>query len=255
LTKLYGKVALITGGTRGIGYATAMLFLKEGAKVVITGRSEKQGKEAIDKLKNEGFMNVAFIQGDVSKSADAEKMIQTTVNQFGQLDILFNNAGIWIEGTAEKTSETDWNKVIDVNLKGTFLCSKYALPHLKKTKGVIVNTASCNGLVAETESVAYCASKAGVILLTKAMALDHSKEGIRVNTVCPGAIMTPMLEQGLPKSGPVREKYFKETIEAHPIGRIGEPEEVAKAVLFLASNDSSFITGTALSVDGGYVAQ
>ena len=255
LTKLNGKVALITGGTRGIGYATALLFLKEGAKVAITGRSEKHGKEAIAKLKNAGFKDVVFIQGDVSKSTDAKRMIQTTVNQFGQLDILFNNAGIWIEGTAETASEADWDSVIDVNLKGTFLCSKYALPYLKKTKGVIVNTASCDGLVAEPECVAYCASKGGVVLLTKAMALDHAKEGIRVNCVCPGAIMTPMLEQGLPQSGPVREKYFKETVEAHPIGRIGEPEEVAKAVLFLASDDSSFVTGTALSVDGGYVAQ
>ena len=255
MTKLKGKVALITGGTRGIGYATALLFLEEGAKVVITGRSEKHGKEAIDKLKHEGFKDVFFIQGDVSRSADAERMIQATVNLFGQLDILFNNAGIWIEGTAEKASEGDWDRVIDVNLKGTFLCSKYALPYLKKTKGVIVNTASCDGLVAETECVAYCASKGGVVLLTKAMALDHAKEGIRVNCVCPGAIMTSMLEQGLPQSGPVREKYFKETAEAHPIGRIGEPEEVAKVVLFLASDDSSFVTGTALSVDGGYVAR
>jgi len=253
--KLSGKVALITGGTRGIGYATALLFLKEGAKAAITGRSERHGREAIDKLKDEGFKDVVFIQGDVSKSDDAERMVQATVKEFGQLDILVNNAGILITGTAEKTSEADWDSVIDVNLKGTFLCSKYALPYLKKNKGVIVNTASCDGLVAEPECVAYCASKGGVVLLTKAMALDHAKEGIRVNCVCPGAIMTPMLEQGLPQSGPVREKYFKETVEAHPIGRIGEPEEVAKAVLFLASDDSSFVTGTALSVDGGYVAQ
>jgi len=252
---LNGKVALITGGTRGIGYATALLFLKEGAKVAINGRSERHGREAIDKLKKEGFKDAVFIQGDVSKSADAERMIETTVKQFGQLDILVNNAGIWIEGTAETASEADWDSVIDVNLKGTFLCSKFALPYLKKTKGVIVNTASCDGLVAEPESAAYCASKGGVVLLTKAMALDHAKEGIRVNCVCPGSIMTPMLEQDAPKSGPAREKYFKEIAELHPMGRIGEPEEVAKTVLFLASNDSSFVTGTALSVDGGYVAQ
>jgi len=253
--KLKGKVALITGGTRGIGYATALLFLKEGAKVTITGRSEKHGKEAIDKLKNEGFKDVVFIQGDVSNSADAKRMIQATVNRLGQLDILFNNAGIWIEGTAETMSESNWDNVIDVNLKGSFLCSKYALPYLKETKGVIVNTASCDGLVAEPKCVAYCASKGGIVLLTKAMALDHAKEGIRVNCVCPGAIMTPMLKQGLPRSRSKREKYFKETAEAHPMGRIGESEEVAKAVLFLASDDSSFITGVAISVDGGFVAQ
>lgn len=254
--QLNGKVALITGGTRGIGYATALLFLKEGAKVVITGRSERHGKEAIEKLKNEVFKNVLFIQGDVSRSTDAKRMIQATVKEFGQLDILVNNAGIWITGTAEKTSEADWDRVIDVNLKGTFLCSKYALPYLKKTSGVIVNIASCNGLVAEPGCVAYCASKGGVVLLTKAMALDHAKEGIRVNCVCPGPIMTSMLEQELTQSGLTREKYLKKEADSHPIGRIGKPEEVAKAVLFLASDDSSsFVTGTALSVDGGLVAQ
>jgi len=255
LAKFNGKVALITGGTRGIGYATALLFCKEGAKVAITGRSEKHGREAIGKLKKEGSKDVVFIQGDVSKSADAERMVKSTVKKFGQLDILVNNAGIYIEGTAETASEADWDSVIDVNLKGTFLCSKFALPYLKKTKGVIVNIASCDGLVAEPESVAYCASKGGVVLLTKAMALDHAKEGIRVNCVCPGAIMTSMLEQDTPKSGPAREKYFKEIVQLHPMERIGKPGEVAKAVLFLASNDSSFVTGTALSVDGGYVAQ
>ncbi len=255
MPKLNRKVALITGGTRGIGYATALLFLKEGAKVTITGRSERQGREAIDKLNKEGFKHAIFIQSDVSRSVDAERMIKTTVKQFGQLDILVNNAGIYIEGTAETASEADWDSVIDVNLKGTFLCSKFALPYLKKTKGAIVNIASSDGLVAEPESVAYCASKGGVVLLTKAMALDHAKEGIRVNCVCPGAIMTSMLEQDIPKSGRARENYFKEIAESHPMRRIGDPEEVAKAVLFLASNDSSFVTGTSLSVDGGYVAQ
>lgn len=255
MAKLNRKVALITGGTRGIGYATALLFLKEGAKVAITGRSERQGKEAVDKLNKEGFKDIIFIQGDVSKSADAEGMIKTMIRQLRQLDILVNNAGIYIEGTAETTSEAAWDSIIDVNLKGTFLCSKFALPYLKKTKGVIVNIASCDGLVAEQESVAYCASKGGVVLLTKAMALDNAKERIRVNCVCPGAIMTSMLEQDVPESGPVRENYFKEIANLHPIRRIGDPEEVAKAVLFLASDDSSFITGTALSVDGGYVAQ
>lgn len=255
MTKVNGKVALVTGGTRGIGYATALLFLKEGAKVIINGRSGKHGKEAIEKLENEGFTDVVFTQGDVSRSSDVDRMIQTTVKRFGQLDILVNNAGIWITGTAEETSEGDWDTLIDVNLKGIFLCSKFALPYLRKTKGVIINIASSDGLVAEPKCVAYCASKGGVVLLTKAMALDHAKEGIRVNCVCPGSIMTPLLEQDLIQSGVAREKYLKEEAESHPMGRIGEPEEVAKAVLFLASDDSSFITGSALSVDGGYVAR
>jgi NAD(P)-dependent dehydrogenase (short-subunit alcohol dehydrogenase family) len=253
--KLNGKVALITGGTRGIGYATALLFLKEGAKVAISGRSKKQGKKAILKLKSEGFKHVVFIQGDVSKSTDVERMTHAAAKQFGSLDVLINNAGIWSTGNVEDTAEADWDRVIDVNLKGVFLCSKYALPFLKKTKGVIVNIASSDGLVAEPECVAYCASKGGVVLLTKAMALDHAKEGIRVNCVCPGDVMTPMLEQDLIQSGIARQDYLKKEAESHPIGRIGEPEEVAKAILFLASHDSSFVTGTALSVDGGYVAQ
>lgn len=255
MTKLNGKVALVTGGTRGIGYATALLFLRKGGKVAISGKSEEHGEEAIDKLRNGEFKDVVFVQGDVSNSADAKRMIKATVRQFGRLDILVNNAGIWATGTTEETSEANWDKVINVNLKGTFLCSKYALPHLRKTKGVIVNIASSDGLVAETKCVAYCASKGGVVLLTKAMALDHAKEAIRVNCVCPGDIMTPMLEQDLIQSGIAREKYLKEEAESHPMGRIGEPEEVARAVLFLATDDSSFITGTALSVDGGYVAQ
>ncbi len=253
--KLNGKVALITGGTRGIGYSTALLFLNEGAKVAISGRSKRQGKKAILKLKSEGFKHVIFIQGDVSNSTDVERMIEAVVKQFGRLDVLINNAGIWSTGTVEDIAEADWDRVIDVNLKGVFLCSKYALPFLKMTKGVIVNMASSDGLVAEPECVAYCASKGGVVLLTKAMALDHAKEGIRVNCVCPGDIMTPMIEQDLTQSGIPRQEYLKREAESHPIGRIGEPEEVAKAVLFLASDDSSFITGTALSVDGGYVAQ
>ncbi len=253
--KLNGKVALITGGTRGIGYATALVFLREGAQVAINGRSKKQGEKASLELKSAGFPHVVFIPGDVSKSTEAERMIQATVKQFGRLDVLINNAGIWSTGTVEDTAEADWDRVIDVNLKGVFLCSKYALPFLRKTKGVIVNVASSDGLVAESECVAYCASKGGVVLLTKAMALDHAKEGIRVNCVCPGDIMTPMLEQDLIQSGIARQEYLRREAESHPIGRIGEPEEVAKAVLFLASHDSSFVTGTALSVDGGYVAQ
>jgi len=253
--KLKRKVALITGGTRGIGYSTALLFLKEGAKVAISGRSENRGKEAIGKLNGEGFRDVFFIKGDVSNSADAENMVQTTVNQFGKLDILVNNAGILSYGNVEKTSEDDWDSVIDVNLKGTFLCSKFALPYLRRTKGVIVNVSSSDGLVAEPNVVAYCASKGGVVLLTKAMALDHAKEGVRVNCVCPGSIMTHMLEQDLSQSGLTRDKYFKETAEIHPIRRIGDPEEVAKTVLFLSSDDASFVTGAILSVDGGLVAQ
>jgi meso-butanediol dehydrogenase/(S,S)-butanediol dehydrogenase/diacetyl reductase len=252
--KLDGKAALITGGTTGIGYATALLFLENGAKVAITGRAKETGKEAIRKLKHQGFEACSFIQGDVSKLADAERMVKETLRRYGRLDVLFNNAGIWISGDAERTSEAGWDRVIDINLKGCFLCSKFAIPHLKKTKGVIVNTSSCDGLVGEPDAVAYCASKGGVVLLTKAMALDCAKYGVRVNCVCPGYVRTRMLEVDLPQGMSI-EKYLGIISKEHPVERIAEPEEVARAVLFLASEDSSFVTGVALSVDGGYTAK
>lgn len=254
MLKLNEKVALITGGTTGIGYSTALLFLQNGAKVVITGRTRESGGEAIRKLRRQGFKACSFIQGDVSKPADAERMIKETIRLYGKIDVLFNNAGIWISGAAERTSEADWDKVIGINLKGCFLCSKYAIPHLKKTKGVIINTASCDGLVGEPDAVAYCASKGGVVLLTKAMALDCAKYGVRVNCVCPGYVLTRMLEVDLPQGMSIDE-YIGIISKEHPIERIAEPEEIARAVLFLASEDSSFVTGVALPVDGGYTAK
>ena len=254
MLKLKGKAALITGGTTGIGYATALRFLENGAKVTITGKSRDTGEDAVRQIRHKGFEEILFIQGDVSRATDAKKMIAETVKHYGKLDVLFNNAGIWISGTAEEMSEKDWDKVINVNLKGSFLCSKYAAPYLKKTKGVIVNNASCDGLVGEAGAAAYCASKGGLVLLTKAMALDFAKFGIRVNCVCPGYVMTRMLESDLPR-GISKEKYLRSISREHPLGRIAKPGEIAKTVLFLASEDSSFITGAALPVDGGYVAK
>ena len=254
MLKLKGKAALITGGTTGIGYATALLFLENGAKVTITGKSRDTGEDAVGKIRHRGFEEIFFIQGDVSRATDAKKMIVETVKHYGKLDVLFNNAGIWISGTTEEMSEKDWDKVINVNLKGSFLCSKYAAPYLKKTKGVIINNASCDGLVGEADAAAYCASKGGLVLLTKAMALDFAKFGIRVNCVCPGYVMTRMLESDLPR-GISREKYLRSISMEHPLGRIAKPDEIARTVLFLASEDSSFITGAALPVDGGYVAK
>lgn len=251
--KLKGKVALITGGTEGMGFATAELFLDEGAKVVITGRSNEKGAKALKTLRKHG--EVAFVRGDVSKAADAKRMVDAAVRKHGRIDILFNNAGVYLEKLAEDTSEAEWDRVLDINLKGTFLVSKYVIPHMKKRRsGVIVNNSSDAGLVGNRTCPAYCASKGAITIMTKAMALDYAPFGIRVNSVNPGCIDTPMLAYEAESSGNF-DRYMKKTNEDHPIGRIGRPDEVAHAVLFLASDEASFVTGAALSIDGGLTAQ
>lgn len=251
--KLNGKVALITGGTEGMGYATAELFLREGARVAITGRSREKGRRALRSLRKHG--EVVYIQGDVSIAADAKRMVSETVGQYGRIDILFNNAGIYVEKTAEDTTEEEWNRVMDINVKGTFLVSKYAIPHMKKRRsGVIINNSSDAGLIGNRSCPAYCASKGAVTIMTKAMALDYAKYGIRVNSVNPGTIDTPMLVREAEASSDPAE-YLRRTDAESPIGRVGRPEEVARAVLFLASEESSFVTGAALSIDGGTTAQ
>ena len=251
--KLEGKVALITGGTEGMGYATAELFLREGAKVVISGRSKEKGKRAIARLGMIG--EVDFVQGDVSKERDARNMVWHTIRRFGCLDILFNNAGVYIEKLAEDTTEKDWDTVLGVNLKGTFLVSKYAIPQMKKQgRGVIINNSSDAGIIGNRTCPAYCASKGGVTVMTKAMALDYARDNIRVNCINPAVVDTPMVRKKVEKATD-KDDYLRRCQEEQPIGRMGRPEEVAQAVLFLASDDSSFITGTALSVDGGTTAQ
>lgn len=251
--KLKGKVALITGGSEGMGYATAELFLKEGAKVVISGRSKEKGDKALKKLRKLG--SVKFVRGDVAKEADAKRMVDETVLAFGRIDIVFNNAGVYLDRLAEDTSEEEWNRVLDTNLKGTFLVSKHAIPHMKKQgSGSIVNNSSDAGIIGNRSCPAYCASKGGVTVMTKAMALDYAREGIRVNCVNPAIFDTPMLAREV-DAAPDREAYLQICRDTQPLGRIGRPEEVAKAVLFLASDESSFVTGAALSVDGGSTAQ
>lgn len=251
--KLKGKVALITGGSEGMGYATAKLFLEEGARVVITGRSKEKGIRALRNLRKLG--EAEFIQGDVSRSADAKRMVDGTVAMLGRIDILFNNAGIYIQRLAEDMTEEEWDRVIGTNLKGTFLVSKFAIPYMKRQhKGVIINNSSDAGLIGNRECPAYCASKGAITVMTKAMALDYAKHNIRVNSVNPGTIVTPMLEREV-RASKSPKSYLKHECGIHPVGRLGRPEEVAQAVLFLASDDSSFVTGAALSVDGGTTAQ
>jgi NAD(P)-dependent dehydrogenase (short-subunit alcohol dehydrogenase family) len=251
--RLKGKVALITGGTEGIGYATAKLFLMEGAKVVITGRSKGKGDAALEKLS--GLGEVAFVSGDVSRSEDARKMVDAVIEKFARIDILFNNAGVYMERFVEDMTEEEWDRVLDINLKGTFLVTKYAVPHMKRQGGgAIINNSSDAGLVGNRKCPAYCASKGGISVMTKALALDCAPYKIRVNSVNPGTVDTPMLAADARLSSDIPE-YLKVAAATQPVGRVGRPEEVAHAVLFLASDESSFVTGANLSVDGGITAQ
>jgi NAD(P)-dependent dehydrogenase (short-subunit alcohol dehydrogenase family) len=251
--RLENRVALITGGTSGIGQAVAQLFAREGANIAITGRNESRGHAVTAGILESGGKAI-FLRTDVRKAAECKRAVDETLRSFERLDILFNNAGVFYPQTALECSEEEWDLQIDINLKGTFLMSKYALPPMiSQGRGVIINNSSGWGLVGGDRAVAYCASKGGVVLLTKAMAVDHGRQGIRVNCICPGDVDTPMLPEDAKLRGLDWETYLA-GCENRPMGRIGTPDEIAKAVLFLASDDSSFMTGAALVVDGGGTA-
>ncbi|HYA23730.1 MAG TPA: SDR family oxidoreductase [Terriglobales bacterium] len=247
------KIALITGGTSGIGEATAILFAKEGASVALTGRNQERGEQVRDKILRDGG-KALFIASDVRMPEDCRRAVDQTLKVFGQLDILFNNAGVFYPHTIIDCSEEEWDEQLKVNLKGTFLMSKFALPEMiRRGSGVIINNSSGWGIAGGDSAVAYCASKGGVVLLTKAMAIDHGRQGIRVNCICPGDVDTPMLPEDARMRGLKWQDYLAGCAN-RPLGRIGMPDEIAKAVLFLASDDSSFMTGAALVVDGGGTA-
>lgn len=246
--KLDGKVAIVTGAGSGIGAATARLFTEEGAKVVVADWRESDGA----KVAGEIGAAAVFVKADVSQPDQVEAMVKTAVDTFGRLDIIFNNAGI--EGdqalTADCTLE-NWHRVIGVNLTGVFLGMKFAIPAmLKNGGGVIINNASVAGLVGFPGIPAYSASKGGVVLLTKTVALEYAKQGIRANVICPGVIATPMVERFTSTSEEARASLEA----AEPIGRFGRPEEVARLALFLACDDSSFCTGAPFVIDGGMTA-
>jgi NAD(P)-dependent dehydrogenase (short-subunit alcohol dehydrogenase family) len=248
--RLQDKVALITGGSSGIGEATASLFAKEGAKIAITGRNETRGNAVTEQITKNGG-HAVFISSDVRKSSDCQLAVDEILRAFGRIDILFNNAGVFYPHTTLDCSEEEWDEQIDINLKGAFLMSKAVLPHMvQRHSGVIINNSSGWGIVGGDAAVAYCASKGGVVLLTKAMAIDHGRQGIRVNCICPGDVDTPMLPEDSRMRGMKWEDYLAGCAN-RPLGRIGTPDEIAKAALFLASDDSSFMTGAALVVDGG----
>lgn len=251
--KLTDKVALITGGSLGIGRSTAILFAKEGAKVVITGRHEDTLREAADEGKSQG-VELDYTVSDVSKEDDCKAAVDHTIEKYGKIDILFNNAGILFLGYTHETSTDMWEKIFDINVKGTYLMSKYTIPHmLEQGGGTIVNNSSILGLKAVPRAAAYNATKGAVTQLTRSMALEYASKGIRVNAVCPGTIVTPMVENML-DAFPDRsaaEELFK---SFHPMGRFGSPEEIAHAVLFLCDDNVKFMTGNMLSIDGGWIA-
>jgi NAD(P)-dependent dehydrogenase (short-subunit alcohol dehydrogenase family) len=250
---LDGKVAIITGGARGIGRATATLFAQEGAKVLIADRDTGHGERAASDLTSVGATAI-FEPADVTIAADCSRVVERAVTRFGGIHILFNNAGIICRASVTDLSEEDWNRVMDVNVKSMFLMSKYAIPHIVSSGGgSIINTASGWGLAGGARAAVYCASKGAVVLLTKAMAIDHGPQGIRVNCICPGDTDTAMLRNEAQQLGEPIGEFLAESAR-RPLNRVGKPEEIARAALYLASDASSFVTGTALVVDGGGLA-
>jgi NAD(P)-dependent dehydrogenase (short-subunit alcohol dehydrogenase family) len=251
--RLKDRVALITGGNSGIGRASSLLFAQEGAKVVITGRSEERGRQVVEEIERASGAAI-FVPCDVRSGDDCKRAVGETIRVYGRLDILFNNAGVYYPRTAVECTEEEWDLTIDINLKGTFLMSKYALPVMIAAKrGVIINNSSGWGIVGGDKAVSYCASKGGVVLMTKAMAIYHGRQGIRVNCICPGDVDTPML----PVDARLRGMAWKDYLAAaanRPMGRVGTSEEIATAALFLASDEASFVTGAVLVVDGGGTA-
>jgi NAD(P)-dependent dehydrogenase (short-subunit alcohol dehydrogenase family) len=250
--KLDGKVAIVTGATDGIGKAVAVLFAKEGGKVMMVGRDEAKGQTALKEVSR--FGEAVYFKADVSDSMQVRKMVEETRLKFGRIDILVNNAAVCPPGTVLTTSEETWDYVIDVNMKGVFLCCKYVIPHMEKNGGgSIVNIGSINSLMAMENEAAYDASKGGVLMLTKAIALDFAKANIRANCILPGAVETAMFRASLASSpDPVKAREW--ITSKHPVRRAGRPEEIAEAVLFLATDASSFITGATIPVDGGILS-
>jgi NAD(P)-dependent dehydrogenase (short-subunit alcohol dehydrogenase family) len=251
--RLTDRVALIAGGASGIGRATALLFAREGAAVSVVDVDEDGGQTVAGSIVDDGGRSI-FVRSDVSVGADCQRAVEKTVSALGGLDILLASAGIIRRATVLETTEEEWDRMMAVNVKSAFLLSKYAIPVMEAAGGgVIITVASGWGLVGGRKAAAYCASKGAVVLLTKAMALDHGSQNIRVNCICPGDTDTPMLRREAEEIGERIERFLADASQ-RPLGRIGRPEDIAEAALYLASDESSFVTGAALVVDGGGIA-
>jgi NAD(P)-dependent dehydrogenase (short-subunit alcohol dehydrogenase family) len=253
VTRLEGKVALITGGGTGIGRAIALAFAREGAKLAVAGRRKEKLNETIQEMEKQGGQGLAIVC-DVAKARDAAHAVRETVKNFGRLNVLVNNAGVLHASTIEGIAEEDWDRLMTINLKGPFLMCRAVLPEFRKAGGgAIINVGSVLGLVAMKDRAAYCASKGGVTLLTKAMALDHAHENVRSNCICPSIVETELV-QGLFAASEEGKALRKARIGQIPIGRMGRPEDVAELAVFLASDESSWLTGAAIPLDGGLSA-
>jgi NAD(P)-dependent dehydrogenase (short-subunit alcohol dehydrogenase family) len=256
--KLKNKTAIITGGTSGIGKATALRFAEEGANLIVTGRRSELGKVVEAECRLRGGRCV-FVEADHTQAEDCQRVVDSALREFGRIDILFNNAGIVTKGTADTTSEEVWQDTLNINVTAVWRMCKLVIPQMKKQgKGVIVNNGSDWSVVAGKNALPYIMSKGAVGMMTKAMALDYARDNIRVNAVCPGdTFVDRWIEKGyFEGSDPVTiEEAIKEASDYIPMGRFGKPEEIANAVLFLASDDSTFVTGHLLLVDGGNTAQ
>lgn len=244
--KLEGKTAIVTGAGAGIGEATAILFAQNGANVVCTDISDSGLRVAstIQSMEHKAI----FVKGDISEVKSTEQIVSEAIDMYGQLDILVNNAGIVIPGRVDNTSPEDWDRTMAVNVRGVYLLSKFAIPHLRKTQGVIINVASAVALMGAKDRASYTASKGALVSLTRAMAVDYMEDKIRVNCICPGTTDTPSLKDRIAKF-PDPEAVRKQFIERQPLRRFGRPEEIAEGILYLA--EAEFCSGTCLSVDGG----